>query len=54
MSDSLCARCDHSYDEHDHRDGTCGRGGVFREVEWSCDCPRFVWSDDVFAVEVDV
>lgn len=48
-----CARCDHGHEEHDRRDGTCNRGGVYRETPWQCDCPRFVWSNDVFTVEVD-
>ena len=49
---SPCARCDHSNDEHDRRDGTCTRGGVYRDTPWQCDCPRFVWPEDVFTVEV--
>lgn len=49
---SPCARCDHGHDEHDRRDGLCARGGVFRDTPWQCDCPRFVWPEDVFTVEV--
>lgn len=47
-----CARCAHSHDEHDRRDGVCARGGVFRDTPWQCECPRFVWPEDVFTVEV--
>jgi hypothetical protein len=48
-----CARCGHEYGEHARRDGICSAAGVFRGEQWVCECPRFVWSDDVFTVEVE-
>lgn len=51
--DEPCARCDHEYGNHDRRDGHCLQfADDLIGVPGICGCPRFVWPDDVFTVEV--